>query len=90
MNATSRPVISVTALSPEGPVAMARVTVESAPGSLPDVAGLTGDDGSFTLSTSGPGRYVVAVHAPGFRSARAELDVGSTDRHVDVDLVPER
>lgn len=90
MSTPLRPVISVTATSPNGPVAMARVTVESAPGPLADVAGLTGDDGRFVLSTIGPGRYVVAVHAKGFRPARAEFHMGSTDRHVDVELVPER
>ena len=88
MTATSRPVVSVTATSPDGPVAMARVTIESSPGPMPDVAGLTGSDGRFTLSTVGPGRYVIAVHAEGFEPAHVECDVGATDRHVDIQLNP--
>jgi hypothetical protein len=90
MNTPSGPVISGTATSSEGPVAMARVTVESSPRPLPDLAGLTGPDGCFTLGTVGPGRYVIAVHADGYQSARVECDVGVTDRHIDVELIAER
>ena len=68
---------------------MARVTIESAPGPMPDIAGLTGSDGHFTLGTVGPGRYVIAVHAEGFEPARVECDVGTTDRHVDIQLIPD-
>jgi hypothetical protein len=57
---------------------------------MPDVAGLTGSDGHFTLGTVGPGRYVIAVHAEGFEPARVECDVDATDWHIDVRLNPER
>ena len=90
MNTTSRPVISVTATSRDGPVTMARVVVESSPRPSPDIAGLTGSDGRVTLSTVGPGSYLIAVHAKGFQSARVECDVGATDRDVEVRLVPKR
>ena len=87
MSTTSQPVISVTVTSPDGPVAMARVVVETSPHPLPDVAGLTGSDGRFTLSTNGPGRYVIAIHADGFVTARVECDVDSKDCHLEVELV---
>jgi hypothetical protein len=57
---------------------------------MPDVAGLTGSDGHFTLGTIGPGRYVIAVHAEGFEPARVECDIDATDWHIDVRLNPER
>lgn len=68
---------------------MASVTVESAPQPMPDVAALTGSDGRVTLGTAGSGSYVIAVHATGFKPARAECDVGSTDHHIEVQLVPQ-
>jgi hypothetical protein len=51
---------------------------------MPDLAGLSGEDGTFTLGTNGPGRYVVAVHADGFVPARAEVTVRSDDVAVDL------
>ena len=85
-----RPVISGIATGPDGPVAFARVMVEKAPAPMPDIAGLSGEDGTFTLGTNGPGRYVVAVHADGFVPARAEVTVRPDDESVDlrVYLVP--
>jgi Carboxypeptidase regulatory-like domain len=85
---SAQPVISVTATSPDGPVAMASVTVESAPRSVPDVAALTGTDGRATLGTVGPGSYVIAVHASGFESAHVECEAGSIDHDIEVQLVP--
>ena len=89
MNPTPRPVISGTATSTAGPIPTARVTIESSPRPLPDVAALTDDDGRFTLSTDGPGRYTVAVHAEGFEAARIECEIDTTDQHLDVQLIPQ-
>jgi hypothetical protein len=89
MNPTPRPVISGTAISPAGPIPTARVTIESSPRPLPDVAALTDDEGRFTLSTDGPGRYTIAVHAEGFKAARIECDIDTTDQHIDVKLIPQ-
>jgi hypothetical protein len=77
-------------MSPVGPVAMARVTIESSPRPVPDLAGLTDTEGRFTLSTVGPGRYLVAVHAQGFETVRIECQVAATDQDIDVWLIPER
>ncbi len=85
-----RPVISGLATGPDGPVVFARVMIAEAPAPMPDLAGLSGEDGTFTLGTNGPGRYVVAVHADGFVPARAEVTVRPDDESVDlrVYLVP--
>ena len=85
----SRPVIAGTATSPAGPIATARVTIESSPGPVPDVAALTDDEGRFTLATAGPGRYTIAVHADGFEVARVECEVDTGDTHVDIELEPQ-
>jgi hypothetical protein len=82
-----RPVISVSATGPHGPVALARVVVELAPGPMPDIAGLTAQDGTFTMGTVGPGRYVLAVHADGFTPARTEVTVGPRDVVVPMTVV---
>jgi hypothetical protein len=79
-----RPVISGIATGPDGPVAFARVMIAKAPGPMPDIAALTGEDGMFTFGTVGPGRYVVAVHADGFAPARAEVTVRPGDISVDL------
>ena len=81
--------ISGTATSPAGPIPKARVTIESSPRALPDIAALTDDCGRFTLTTAGAGRYTIAVHADGFEVARIECDVGASDKHVDVELIPQ-
>ena len=45
------------------PVAGARVFFRSGPGSLPDIAALTGDDGAFALTAPAAGTYEVAAAA---------------------------
>ena len=87
-----RPVISGIATGPDGPVAFARVMIEKAPAPMPDLAGLTGEDGMFTFGTVGPGRYVVAVYADGFVPARGVATIHADDISVDlrVHLVPDQ
>jgi hypothetical protein len=86
-----RPVISGLATGPSGPLAFARVMVETSPAPMPDLAGLTGEDGTFTLGTVGPGRYVVAVYADGFVPARGVATIQAGDVSVDlrVHLLPD-
>jgi hypothetical protein len=81
-----RPVISGTVTGPEGPVALARIMIESAPASTPDIAALTGEDGEFVMGTVGPGRYVLVVQADGCLPARREVAVSQRDVTVDVRL----
>jgi hypothetical protein len=71
-------VIQGTAVDDDGaPVAEARVVVLDGPAPMPDVALLTGPDGSFVLGTPAPGTYRLAVHADGFDSVEATVDVQS-------------
>jgi Carboxypeptidase regulatory-like domain len=84
-----RPVISGTVTAPEGPVALARVLLEEAPAPVPDIAALTGEDGTFAMATVGPGRYVLMVYADGHRPGRADVTVHDRDVHVAVGLEPD-
>jgi hypothetical protein len=59
-----------------GTVAGARVIMEDGPGPFPDVAALTGGDGSFVISVPAQGRYRLACAADGFVTARVEAVVG--------------
>lgn len=79
-----RAVITGVATGPDGPVALARVIIAESPAPMPDIAALTGEDGSFTIGTVGPGRYVVAVYADGYRASHAEVMVGPEDVAVEV------
>lgn len=74
------PLLSGTVHDPEGrPVAGARVLFTSAPAPLPDIAALTGEDGSFTLSAPAPGSYALAVHAEGFAPANVRCELTAAD-----------
>ena len=66
------------------PVAGAAIYVSAAPGPMPDIAQLTGEDGGFTLAAPVAGRYVVGARA-GDASGEAAVQVGTAD--VDVHLV---
>ena len=60
-------------------MAGARVLFTSAPAPLPDIAALTGEDGTFTLSVPVPGKYELAVHAEGFVPAGVHCNVHGAD-----------
>lgn len=59
-----------------GTVAGARVLIEDGPAPFPDVAALTGRDGSFVISVPAKGRYRLACAADGFVTGRLEAAVG--------------
>jgi hypothetical protein len=59
------------------PVAGATVSFAPAPGSVPEIAGLSGADGRFVLDAPQPGRYVIAVRDAGGASAEVAVDVGA-------------
>jgi hypothetical protein len=65
-------IISGLVQDPSGrPVALARVYVVSAPVALPDLAMLTGADGTFRLAAPAEGRYQIGVSADGCAPASA-------------------
>jgi len=86
MSGTAR-IVAGTVLDASGkPVAQARVYFSAAPGSVPDIAELTGADGRFRLSAARPGRYQVSVSSDAHGSSSVEVDVGSKDAEVVVRL----
>jgi hypothetical protein len=56
------------------PVAGATVLIASAPVPVPDIAGLTGDDGRFSITVPVPGDYRLVV--------RSEVDLVEVTVHV--------
>jgi Carboxypeptidase regulatory-like domain len=68
--------VSGTVRDPHGhPVEGARVYFASGPAPLPDIAALTGADGSFALSAPAPGSYDLECAAEGFDAERATVEV---------------
>jgi hypothetical protein len=59
------------------PVAGATVSFTSAPGPVPDIAGLTGADGRFLLEAPEPGRFAIAARDAAGASAEVTVDVGA-------------
>jgi hypothetical protein len=55
------------------PVAQARVYVVDAPVALPDVAMLTGADGTFRLALPAPGVYRIGISADGHMQQTATV-----------------
>jgi hypothetical protein len=58
------------------PVAGATISFVSAPGPVPDIAGLSAPDGRFVLDAPRPGRYVIAAHDAEGEGAEVAVDVG--------------
>jgi hypothetical protein len=75
-----RAVVSGKVLDRNGlPVSGARVFVREAPGPVPDIALLTGDDGGFTLSLPGLGRYELAWYSDALGTTSAVVEVGASN-----------
>jgi len=65
----------------------ARVYFASGPGSFPDMAALTGEDGSFALGAPTAGTYAVQVQADGFAQATTSVSLKAAEkRSVRVEL----
>jgi hypothetical protein len=86
--ARSPSVISGVVRSPEGkPVSNARVYFTAGPGSLPDVAALTDEDGKFSLTAPAPGEYVVESSADEFGARSSKVKVkGGEEVRLDLKL----
>lgn len=74
----------------ERPLAEARVGLSEAPVPMPDVAALTGADGSFVLATPAAGRYTVTAAMDGYRSSSVTVAVAGAqdDAPAEIILVP--
>lgn len=57
------------------PIAGARVYFVRGPGSFPDVAALTGDDGEVLLAAPTPGTYALQAAADGYAVGTVEVPV---------------
>lgn len=55
------------------PIAGARVYFVRGPGSFPDVAALTGDDGAVLLAAPTPGTYALQAAADGYAVGTVEV-----------------
>ncbi|HEX8526059.1 carboxypeptidase-like regulatory domain-containing protein [Allosphingosinicella sp.] len=62
-----------------GPVAGAVIFVVAAPVPLPDIARLTGTDGSFDVDVPARGTYVIGANGPDGGRSDVEVEVGSSD-----------
>ncbi len=70
-----------------GPVADAAVSFAGGPVDLPDIAALTGPDGTFALNAPAPGAYeVVVTFLDGF-SLRSAVDLPPGAQEVEITLV---
>lgn len=56
-------------------LAGAVVAFVDAPVDVPDIAAVTGGDGTFTVAAPAPGRYRLGVRAPEYDYREVELDV---------------
>jgi hypothetical protein len=73
------------------PVAGARVFFRAGPGSLPDIAALTGEDGAFALTAPREGTYEVAAAADDAEPVSAMAVVTARETATTVTLrFPER
>lgn len=87
MSGTARIIAGAVRDATGKPVAQARVYFSAAPGSVPDVAVLTGADGRFRLSAPRSGKYRVSASSDAHGSSSVEVEVGTTDVEVVVKLV---
>jgi hypothetical protein len=63
------------------PVAGARVFFSRSPLPVPDVALVTGDDGSYTMSAPSEGHYEITAVADEHGSTKAEVEVRGNAEH---------
>ena len=59
------------------PIAGASVLFSASPVAVPDIAQLTGSDGSFAMAAPAAGHYRVSVRASGHAAAEREVEVGA-------------
>jgi len=60
-----------------------------APVDVPDIAAMTGDDGTFVVAAPAPGRYLLGIRADGYGVRELDLDI-TGDIEVQTTLLPER
>ena len=68
------------------PIAEASLYFISAPVPLPDIAALSGADGSFVLSVPELGKYRIGVRSPGYAPGEVTVDTSTQSESVLVQL----
>lgn len=81
------PLISGKVVDEQGkPVAWARVMFSRSPGEVQDIAMMTSDDGSFTLSVPENGSYEILIASDEGGEAKAAVEVTGERNHVEMRL----
>jgi Carboxypeptidase regulatory-like domain len=68
------------------PIAEASLYFISAPVPLPDIAALSGVDGSFVLSVPAAGTYRIGVRSPGYALGEVTVDTSKQSESVLIQL----
>jgi hypothetical protein len=69
------------------PLAEVSVSLREAPVPVPDIAALTGPDGTFALAAPSPGHYTVAATEPTGETAQASVELGTDQATADLRIV---
>lgn len=84
---TARAIVGVVTDAEGEPVPGAVISLTAGPVPLPDIAMLTGEDGSFSITAPMPGTYELACNFDDGRSLRARVEVApDAAEQVRVDL----
>ena len=72
------------------PLSFARLYIVDGPVSVPDIAILSGSDGSFRLDVPAPGRYRLGCALDGYATRTVEVDVvANAETRVEITLTPD-
>jgi hypothetical protein len=69
------------------PLAEVSVSLREAPVPVPDIAALTGPDGSFALGAPSAGHYTVVATDPAGETAQASVELGTGEAAADLRIV---
>ncbi len=80
-------IISGIVRDPSGkPIEQVRVYFTRSPVLLPDIAALTGQDGTFSLTAPRPGTYTLECAAEGFAPVDTQVIVTDDQREIHLDI----
>ena len=69
------------------PLAEVSVSLREAPAPVPDIAALTGPDGSFALGAPSTGHYTLVATDPAGETTEASVELGPGEAAADVRIV---
>ena len=68
------------------PIALAAIYVVSAPEPQRDISQLTGSDGSFALTASAPGTYVIGARSDTAGEGRTSVNIAGSEEDVRAEI----